>query len=85
LIKVKKFEFFLPEVRNFTTQKKSAMIEAKDIFEKNDPSCHISRKKQVEIQTIASCMSLGYDSIPNNLYFPLTFIQIWLNPSASSC
>jgi len=61
------------------------MIEGKDTFGKNDPSCHISRKKKVEIQTIASCMSLQYDRVPNNLYFPLTCIQIWLNPSASNC
>jgi hypothetical protein len=53
-------------VQNFTTNRKSATIEAKDIFGKIDP-----RKKKAEIQTIASCMSLGYTRVPNNLYFPL--------------
>jgi hypothetical protein len=52
-------------------KKRSAMIKAKDIFGKNDPSCHSSMKKN-EIQTIiASFMSLGYNRVPNNLYFPL--------------
>jgi hypothetical protein len=52
-------------------KKGSAMIKAKDVFGKNDPSCHISMKKN-EIQTIiASFMSLGYNRVPNNLYFPL--------------
>jgi hypothetical protein len=53
-------------VQNFTTKKESATIEAKDIFGKTDP-----RKKRVEIQTTASCMSVGYKRAPNNLYFPL--------------
>jgi hypothetical protein len=34
-------------------------------FGKIDP-----RKKRVEIQTIVSCMSLAYNRVPNNLYFP---------------
>jgi hypothetical protein len=42
------------------------MIEAKDIFGKI-----YARKEKVEIQTIASCMSLGYNRVPNNLYFRL--------------
>jgi hypothetical protein len=33
-------------------------------FGKIDP-----RKREVEIQTIASCMSLRYNRVPNNLYF----------------
>jgi hypothetical protein len=54
-------------VQNFTTKRNSATIEAKDNFGKIDPR----KKKKVEIQTIASCMSLGYNRVPNNLYFPL--------------
>jgi hypothetical protein len=63
---LKKFCHKSPQVQNFTTKRKSATIEAKDIFGKIDP-----RKKKVEIQTIASCMSLGYNRVPNNFYFPL--------------
>jgi hypothetical protein len=47
-------------------KKRKCYIQAKDIFGKIDP-----RKKKVEIQTITSCMSLGYNRVPNNLYFPL--------------
>jgi hypothetical protein len=42
------------------------MLAAKDIFGKID-----ARKEKVEIQTIASCMKLRYNRVPNNLYFPL--------------
>jgi hypothetical protein len=32
--------------------KESAMIEAKDIFEKNGPSCHISRKNKIKFKPL---------------------------------
>jgi hypothetical protein len=47
------------------------MIKPKDVFGKNEPSCHISMKKNETQTIIASFMSLGYNRVPNNLYFPL--------------
>jgi hypothetical protein len=52
-------------------KKGSAMIKPKDVFGKNEPSCHISMKKNETQTIIASFMSLGYNRVPNNLYFPL--------------
>jgi hypothetical protein len=53
-------------------QKESAMIEAKTIFGKKWPKLPYFKENQIKIQTlIASCMPLGHNRVPNNLYFPL--------------